>query len=73
MSTELLEALARELVRLARLEEEQAAAEAAVTPYWSPSPPSVLAHRAAARALRSDAERLEAEARTQLCRLREPA
>lgn len=62
-SSELLAALCRELVRLATHEEQLAAAEAARTPYWSPTPPSVLGHRSAARALREDLARLEAEAR----------
>jgi len=57
--------LCRELLRLAKAEEDCTAEEAARTPYWSPCPPSVLAHRAAARALRADAQRLEAEARRQ--------
>lgn len=61
-SVEIVTALCRELRRVAKGEEDRAAAEAADTPYWSACPPSVLAHRAAARALRADAERLEAQA-----------
>lgn len=61
---EVMTALCRELVHLAKLEEERAAAEAAVVPYWGACPPSVLAHRAAARVLRADARRLESEARS---------
>lgn len=60
---QLIAALCRELLHLAKLEEDRAAAEAAVIPYWSACPPSVLAHRAAARALRSDAERLANQSR----------
>lgn len=63
MSTDLVSALCRELFRMAKAEEDRAAAEAALTPYWAPCPVSVLAHRAAAQALRADAHRLEAEAR----------
>lgn len=48
----------RELLRLAGLEEELAAEQAAQVPYWAPVPPSVTGHRAAARALREDADRL---------------
>ena len=62
-SADLIAAVCRELHELAKAEEERAAAEAAGTPYWSTCPTSVLAHRAAARALRADAERLEAEIR----------
>lgn len=62
-SPELLAALCHELVCLAVREEELAAAEAARTPYWSPTPPSVIGHRSAASALRDDLARLEAEAR----------
>lgn len=63
MSIELLTALCRELVNLAKSEEDTAAEEAARTPYWAACPSSVEAHRAAARALRADAARLEAELR----------
>jgi hypothetical protein len=62
-SQDLLNALCRELVRLARREEESAATEAAQTPYWSPCPPTVECHRAAARVLWADVARLETEAR----------
>jgi hypothetical protein len=51
-------ALRRELLRLATLEEDLAASEAAQVPYWSPCPASVAGHRAAARALREDADRI---------------
>lgn len=59
-SAEVLVALARELRRLAKAEDDRAAAEAAEVPYWDPCPSSVLGARAAARALRADAERLDA-------------
>lgn len=51
-------ALREALLRLAAHEDSLAAAEAAETPYWAPCPESVTAHRAAARALREDAQRL---------------
>jgi hypothetical protein len=59
-TTEMLIALARELRRLAKVEDDRAAAEVAGVPYWVPCPPSVLGARAAARALRADAEQLDA-------------
>ncbi len=46
------------LLALARTEENLANTEAAQVPYWAPSPASVLGHRAAAEALRADADRL---------------
>ena len=46
------------LLRLARLENEQAADEAAHIPYWEPCPPSVSGRRAAARALLQEADAL---------------
>jgi len=61
LSAELVLALCRELFRLAKDEEDQAAAEASRTPYWVACPPSVEGHRVAARALRADAARFEAE------------
>lgn len=48
----------RILIRLASDQEEAAASEAAQVPYWKPCPHSVLASRAAARALRECAETL---------------
>ena len=45
------------LLRLARHEEDLAAIRAAAVSYWAPSPPSVSGHRAAAEALRSEADR----------------
>ena len=56
-------AVCRQLYALARREEEAAAHLAARTPYWSATPPSVEAHRTAARLLRADADRLEFESR----------
>ena len=49
-------ALRRELLRLARVEDDLAAAEAAATPYWTPAPITVLGHRTAAALLRADAD-----------------
>jgi len=49
-------ALRRELLRLARVEDDLAAAEAAATPYWSPAPIAVLGRRTAAAVLRADAD-----------------
>jgi len=51
-------ALRRELLRLARDEEDQAATEAAAVPHWSAGPPSIQGHRAAAAILRAEADRL---------------
>lgn len=48
------------LLRIARYEDELAAAEAAKVPYWEPHPPSVLGHRTAAQALRAEADSLVA-------------
>ena len=45
------------LLRLARHEDDLAASEAAAVSYWAPSPASVSGHRAAAEALRSEADR----------------
>jgi hypothetical protein len=50
-------ALRRELLQLARAEEEKAAAEAAAVPYWSPCPATVQGHRLASAILRADADR----------------
>ena len=62
-SVDLITALCRELVALAKHEDDVAAAEASRIPYWDPCPPSVDGHRAAARVLRAEVERLEAETR----------
>lgn len=56
-------ALRRELLRLARAEEDQAAAEGAKVPYWAPCPASVQGHRAAAAILRADADKYLVEAK----------
>jgi hypothetical protein len=48
----------RELLNLARIEEDRAADDAAAVPYWSHRPPSVAGHNAAAAALREAADRL---------------
>jgi hypothetical protein len=56
---ELVAVLRLELLRLAKLEDDLAAAEAAKVPYWSPCPSSVGGHRAAAAALRFDADQIE--------------
>jgi hypothetical protein len=57
-ATEVKAALRRELLNLAQVEQDRAASEAAAVPYWSPCPPSVVGHRAAAAALRADADTL---------------
>lgn len=44
------------LFELARREDELACDEAAVTPYWEPTPASVLGHRRAAAVLRRQAD-----------------
>jgi hypothetical protein len=49
--------LRHELLRLAAEQERLANAEAAQVPYWAPSPASVDGRRAAALALRADADR----------------
>lgn len=60
---DLVAALCHELNTLAKRQEDAAAEEASRTPYWTACPPSVEAHRTAARVLRADADRLEAESR----------
>lgn len=45
------------LLDLARREHNMAVSEAAAVPYWAPLPSSVMGHRAAAAALRSEADR----------------
>lgn len=54
----LVELLRRELLKLAIHEDELAANQAAGVPYWAPTPASVIGHRAAAAALRDDADRI---------------
>jgi hypothetical protein len=46
------------LLELARREESLACDEASATPYWAPTPPTVIAHRGAAEALRARADAL---------------
>lgn len=46
------------LLSLARREDDLAAEEAAASPYWSPCPATVAGHRAAAAALRVEADSL---------------
>jgi hypothetical protein len=60
-TTPLDDALRRELLRLARAEEDQAATEAATVPYWTAGPPSIQGHRVAATILRAEADRLLSE------------
>jgi len=60
---DLVAALCHALNTLARREDDAAANEASRTPYWLACPPSVEAHRTAARLLREDADRLESESR----------
>jgi hypothetical protein len=57
---ELLAALRFELLRLAKEQDDLAADEAARVPYWAPCPASVDGHRAAAAALRCDADQIVA-------------
>jgi hypothetical protein len=45
------------LLELARHEADIANSQAAAVPYWAPQPSSVIGHRAAADALRSEADR----------------
>jgi hypothetical protein len=44
------------LLKLAKQQDDLAAQEAATVPYWTPCPPSVLGHRAAAETLRAQAD-----------------
>ncbi|KRA31028.1 MULTISPECIES: hypothetical protein [unclassified Nocardioides] len=44
------------LLDLARHEDAIALSEAAAVPYWAPHPPSAIGHRAAAVALRNQAD-----------------
>jgi len=59
-TTDINVALHRELLRLARAEDDKAANDAATVPYWSPCPPSVHGHRTAAAILRAEADLLDA-------------
>ncbi|MFI7067462.1 hypothetical protein ACIBL3_41160 [Kribbella sp. NPDC050124] len=47
----------RELLELARIEDDRAADAAAAVPYWSHRPASIAGHEAAAGALRAAADR----------------
>lgn len=60
---EILSAVCTELLALAEAEEHEATRDAQSTPYWSQHPRSVIEHRAAAHAMRSEVERLRAAAR----------
>jgi hypothetical protein len=51
--------LRRQLLRLAKIEDDLAAGERARVPYWMPYPPAVAAHREAARLLRAEATALQ--------------
>lgn len=62
LDIQVLDVLRRELRRLATREDELASSEAAQVPYWAPTPTSVLGHRAAATALREDADKLDSAA-----------
>jgi hypothetical protein len=55
-------ALRRQLLRLAKIEEDLAAAERARVPYWMPYPTAMGAHQEAARLLRAEADTLQAAA-----------
>jgi hypothetical protein len=48
------------LLQLARHQEDLAANELAATPYWAPTPNTVVGHRTAALALRAEADLLPA-------------
>ena len=52
----LASALRQTLLRLAQAEDNCAANAAAVVPYWTACPPSVLGHRLAADVLRAEAD-----------------
>jgi hypothetical protein len=56
-TTALRVALRRALLHLAAIQEREASTEASEIPYWGHTPASVAGHRAAAQALRSDAQR----------------
>jgi hypothetical protein len=52
------DALRRELLRLARDEDDAASREAAPVHYWEPTPVTVVVHRRCAAALRDAADEL---------------
>lgn len=54
----LVDLVRRELLRLARLEDQLACEEASRVPYWAPCPDSVSGHRVAARLLHAHADEL---------------
>ncbi len=58
MSEQLHEALRKELLRLARHEEDTAASEAERVHYWESTPATVVVHRRCAAALRAAADEL---------------
>jgi len=60
LTIEVATAVRQELLRLAYAEDQLTPAEAARVAYWEPCPPSVQGHRAAAAALRADADRIAA-------------
>lgn len=60
-----ISSLLSKLHQIARREDQAAANEAAGTPYWAAYSESVVAHRAAARALREEISRLEQRLRHQ--------
>ena len=60
LSLDLVTALRRALLGLAKAQEDRAADQAAKVPYWSPCPASVEAHRFAAEVLRAEADALVA-------------
>jgi hypothetical protein len=60
VSVDIVTALRRALLRLAKAEEDRAADQAAKVPYWSPCPVTVEAHRFAAEVLRAEADTLVA-------------
>jgi len=66
--TKVLSAVCRELLALAKQEDDTAASEASSVPYWCSLPTSVVGHRAAARSLRRAAE--DADARVRAAELR---
>jgi hypothetical protein len=60
-SDPLRQALGRELLRLAKHEDDVAACEAAQVQYWQAMPRSIAGHRGAAAALRAAADELLAD------------
>jgi hypothetical protein len=56
LARHMLALVRKELLRLARREDDLAASMASAVPYWAACPDEVLGHRRAAAALRADAE-----------------